>query len=72
MTCTVKIENGAIRFPPSLHLLDGAEVPLTVPDAPASDSFAGRYAACIRAADDLPAGCAQNLDPYAHGHRKQP
>jgi len=71
MTCIVKVENGAIRLPPGIHLPDGAEVQLTVPDAPASGSFADRYAAYIGAADDLPADLAQNLDHYVHGQRKK-
>ena len=71
MTCIVKVENGAIRLPPGIHLPDGAEVQLTVPDAPANGSFADRYAAYIGAADDLPADLAQNLDHYVHGHRKK-
>ena len=62
MTCTVKVENGAIRLPPGIHLPDGAEVPLTVPDTPANGSFAARYAAYIGAAGDLPANLAQSID----------
>jgi len=71
MTCKVKVENGAIRLPPGLHLPDGAEVQLTVPDAVVNGSFADRYAAYIGAATDLPADLAQNLDHYVHGHRKK-
>lgn len=65
MTCKVKVENVAIRLPPGLHLPDGAEVQLTVPDTAADGSFADRYAAYIGAADDLPADLAQNLDHHA-------
>lgn len=71
MTCIVKVENGAIRLPPGIHLPDGAEVQLTVPDAPANGSFADRYAAYIGVATDLPADLAQNLDHYVHGQRKK-
>lgn len=71
MICTVKVENGTIRLPPGLHLPEGSEVQLTVPDSVATASFAERYAAYIGAANDLPADLAQNLDHYVHGHRKQ-
>ena len=82
MTCTVKVENGAIRLPAGLELPDGSEVQLTVPDVAlaqplprlsevATASFAERYAAYVGAADDLPADLAENLDHYAHGQRKQ-
>lgn len=71
MTCKVKVENGTIRLPPGLHLPDGAEVQLTVPDSMAGGSFAERYADYIGAAEDLPADLAQNVDHYVHGHRKK-
>ncbi len=63
MTCTVKVANGTIPLPPGVELSDGAEVQLIVPDPVARPaSFAGRYAAYIGAADDLPADLAANLD----------
>ena len=49
MTCKVKVENGTIRLPPGLHLPDGAEVQLTVPDAVGNGAFAERYAAFVGA-----------------------
>ena len=63
MICTVKVANGAIPLPPGLELPDGVEVQLIVPDSVARPtSFAGRYAAYIGAADDLPADLSANLD----------
>ena len=50
MICKVKVENGTIRLPPGLHLPDGAEVQLTVPDTAADGTFAERYAAFTGAA----------------------
>ncbi len=71
MTCTVKVENGAIRLPPGLHLPDGAEVQLIIPDSAVNGSFADRYAAYIGAADHLPVDLAQNLGHYMHGHERK-
>ena len=70
MSFTGTVKNGVITLPPGLKLPEGLEVQFTVPEAPASSSFAERYAAYIGAADDLPPDLAENLDHYVHGHRK--
>ena len=70
MSFTGTVKDGVVVLPPGLNLPEGAEVQLTVPDAPASASFAERYAAYIGAADDLPSDLAENLDHYVHTHRK--
>ena len=65
-----KVENGVIRLPPGLNLPDGAEVCLTVPDAPDPRPFGERYADYIGMADDLPADLAKNIDLYLHQREK--
>ena len=71
MTCTVKVANGTIKLPPGVKVPDGTEVRLVIPDSPAQDSFAERYASYIGVADDLPEDLSKNLDHYIHGHEKK-
>jgi hypothetical protein len=72
MTCIGKVSNGKVALPEGIHLPEGTEVEMHIPESSqATASFANRYKDFMGAADDLPADLASNLDHYLHGHPKK-
>ena len=70
MTCIGKISNGVIVLPPEIHLPEGMELEVKIPESK-SPSFAERFKDFIGMADDLPSDLSENLDHYLHGHPKK-
>ena len=74
MSITATVENDTIKLPAGLHVPDGTQVEVTLPQKPSSAKTEGplawmeEFVGCI---DTLPPDAAERHTEYAHGRKRR-